>query len=97
MPDKDMRERPWKKLRIVVEVTVPPTSRATEKDLLYVVESQLGSTVKLRRPVHDNAYEAALRIKTFTKFWPWFLKKERGISISKKKKKDKTHDPFHGL
>lgn len=96
---KDRRERPWKKLRVVVEVTVPPTSRATESDLRYLIERQLDETVKLRRPEHANAFEAPIRLKLFTQFWPWFLRKERGLSIKdiRKQKKESRNDPYNGL
>jgi hypothetical protein len=80
----DRRERPWRKLRVVVEVSVPPTSRATEKDLLYHVEQAMPKTLPLRRACHANAQQAAVRLKGFTAFWPWFLRKEKGLTIRKK-------------
>lgn len=83
----DRRERPWRKLRVVVEVTVPPTSRATEKDLLYHVVENMPHTVKLKRLIHDDAYEAVVRVKSFTSFWPMFLRKERGLTNFKKESK----------
>lgn len=89
----DRRERPWKKLRVVVEVTVPPHSRAKEKDLLREIEQQIARTVKLPRPIHANAYEAVVRLKSFTGFWPAFLRKERGLPLGRKKKDDE----YNGL
>lgn len=90
---QDRRERPWKKLRVIVEVTVPPTCRAQEKDLIHEIEQQIARTVKLPRPIHANAHEAVVRLKSFTSFWPMFLRKERGLSIGRKK----NHDPHNGL
>lgn len=80
----DLRKRPWKVLRVVVEVSVPPTSKATEKDLKYHVEDILPETLPLRRACHANAQHATVRVKAFTPFWPWFLRKEKGLSIRKK-------------
>jgi hypothetical protein len=91
-----MRERPWRKLRVVVEVSVPPTSRATEKDLAYHVESHLPKLIPLRRAMHDDARYAKPHVKIFSRFWPWFLRKEKGLSI-RKKKDTSTHDPDNGL
>lgn len=92
----DRRERPWKKLRIVVEVTIPPNCRAQEKDLLYEIERQIAKTVKLPRPIHNNAHEAVVRLKSFKSFWPMFLKLERGLSIGRKKE-PKHDDQYNGL
>lgn len=92
----DRRERPWKKLRVIVEVTVPPTCRAREKDLIHEIEQQIADTVKLPRPIHANAFEAVVRLKSFTSFWPMFLRKERGLSIGKKKE-PKRNDEYNGL
>jgi hypothetical protein len=90
----DRRERPWKKLRVIVEVTVPPTCRADEGDLLHEIARHLPSTVKLARPIHKNAYEAVVRSKRFGPFWPMFLRKERGMTPGRRKE---TDDPFNGL
>lgn len=95
MPDR--RERPWKKLRVIVEVSVPPTCRAQEKDLLHEIEQQIAHTVKLPRPIHNNAHEAVVRLKSFTSFWPAFLRKEKGLSIRHLQKEPNTHDPHNGL
>lgn len=96
MPDG--RERPWRKLRVVVEVTVPPHSRAREKDLQYMVSEALPAVFKLPRPVHDNAREAAVRVKSFTSFWPAFLRKEKGLHpLTKKKVQPHEEDPDNGL
>jgi hypothetical protein len=92
----DRRERPWKKLRVIVEVTVPPNSRATEKDLMYFVSENLPRTAKLPRPIHANFYEAVVRFKSFASFWPAFLRKEKGIKTNFHRKKE-TEDVYHGL
>lgn len=97
MASSDRRERPWRKLRVIVEVTVPPNSRASEKDLKYAVEQCLPHTFKLPRPIHANFYEAAVRIKAFAAFWPVFLRKEKGIKNIYHRKTKETHDAFHGL
>lgn len=91
----DKRERPWRRLRVVVEVTVPPTSNATEKDLAFLVKDGLPETLMLRRPIHENAVPAVVRVKQFMQFWPMFLRKERGLSIGKKKVK--RDDEYNGL
>lgn len=96
---KDRRERPWKKLRVVIEVTVPPTSRATELHSLVKLTLDQVAKIVLRRPEHANAFEAPIRLKLFTQFWPWFLRKERGLSIKdiRKQKKESKNDPYNGL
>ena len=81
----DHRERPWRKLRVIVEVTVPPTSRATEKDLKYHVETNMPRTITLRRTHQPNGYEAVVRTKAFTPFWPMFLRIEKGLRVGRKK------------
>ena len=88
----DRRERPWKKLRVIVEVTVPPNSRATENDLKYMVSEALPKGFNLPRPMHRDAVDSAIRVKAFKAFWPVFLRKERGIS-----KKKEVPDVYHGL
>ena len=88
----DRRERPWKKLRVVVEVSVPPHSRADEKDLKHLVEEALPRMFKLPRPIHANTYEAVVRVKAFKPFWPVFLRKEKGIRTGRKPK-----DQYNGL
>ncbi len=75
----DRRERPWRKLRVVVEVTVPPTSRASEKDLMYAVREAMPYSVKLPRPVHKDHHDSVVRLKTFNAFWPAFRKAQAGI------------------
>lgn len=66
----DHRQRPWKKLRVVVEVTVPPTSRATEKDLVFMLQDALPRSLKLPRAEHPLAWTANLRFKTWGRFFP---------------------------
>jgi hypothetical protein len=95
MKISDMRKRPWKVLRVVVEVSVPPTSRATEGDLAFHVEEAIPKSLPLRRACHADAIHAAVRIKRFKSFWPAFLRKEKGLSIGRKK--EKSHDPNNGL
>lgn len=80
---------------MIVEVTVPPNSRATEKDLKYAVEEALPRSFKLPRPIHANFYEAVVRIKAFAPFWPVFLRMERGIKPNQRRKE--TPDVYHGL
>lgn len=75
----DRRERPWRKLRVIVEVTVPPNSRARESDLVHMVHASLPDCFDLPRPIHNDARKAAVRVKTFTSFWPAFLRIERGL------------------
>lgn len=81
---------------MIVEVTVPPNSRATEKDLRYMVSESLPHTFKLRRPIHADARDAVIRIKGFASFWPAFLRLEKGIKTNFHRKKDTT-DVNHGL
>jgi len=92
----DRRERPWRKLRVIVEVTVPPTSRARERDLVHFVAEHIPHLARLPRPIHDNAHEAAVRIKSFTSFWPAFLRLEKGLRTNFRKK-EKRDDPYNGL
>lgn len=89
----DRRERPWRKLRIVVEVTVPPNSRAREKDLIHEIEQQIARTVKLPRPIHRDAYEAVVRLKSFTSFLPAYLRKEKGLPVGRKKNDERETFP----
>ena len=77
MPDR--RERPWKKLRVVVEVTVPPTNRAGEKDLMYAVREAMPHSIKLPRPDHKDHHASVVRLKTFNAFWPNFLRATKGL------------------
>jgi hypothetical protein len=91
---EDRRKRPWKKLRVVVEVSIPPTSRALEKDLKFLVEDALPKVLGLPRPMHNNAIEAVVRVKGFLSFLPVYLRQER----DKSKRKDKSNDdPYNGL
>lgn len=82
----DLRERPWRKLRVIVEVSVPPTSRARESDLVHLVHAALPVTLKLPRPMHKDARDCAVRVKSFASFWPAFLRIERGLSINTRRK-----------
>lgn len=75
----DRRTRPWKKLRVVVEVTVPPTNRATEADLAKAVQAELGYNVELPGNLRSNPYIGVFRVKMFTAFWPVFKRIELGL------------------
>lgn len=66
----DRRNRPWKKLRVVVEVTVPPTNRATEKTLKHYLEDALDRSVMLPNRHHKDAYEAPIRVKMWSRVFP---------------------------
>lgn len=67
--DADRRKRPWRKLAVVVEVTVPPTNRATEKDLAYALRTWLPDTLSLPRAIHNNAHKSAVRVKAFKPYY----------------------------
>lgn len=82
----DYRKLPWRKLRVVVEVTVPPRNRTRERDLLYAVHSLLPDHFLLPRASHADAHRFAVRVKSFSSFWPAFLRLERGIVNIRKKK-----------
>lgn len=84
----DRRKRPWRKLRVIVEVTVPPNSRVRERDLAYAVNEALPGAFMLPRPIHKDAREAVIRVKAFSAFWPNFLRLEKGIVNFRKKRKD---------
>jgi len=70
MVNAKLSQRPWKKLRVVVEVTVPPASRATEKDLKYRLEQELPRCMALPRLDHPQAVFPNLRFKTWAAFFP---------------------------
>lgn len=74
---RDDRKRPWRKLRVVVEVTVPPQSRATEKDLKYLVEQATPEILGLPRPNRPDTRKAAVRVKAFSPFIKMYQVKER--------------------
>lgn len=65
----DNRNKPWRKLRAVVEVTVPPTSRATEKDLAWLVRDNLPRELVIERPSKPHARPASVRVKAFGPFY----------------------------
>lgn len=90
----DRRERPWKKVRVVVEVTVPPASRIQEIHLKRLVEDALPKQFDLPVPLHANAFTAAVRVKGFLAFLPSYFRYE---VHSKKMKKDYANDPNKGL
>lgn len=76
---RDRRERPWRKLRVIVEVTVPPTNRSSEKDLMYAVREAMAHVIPLPRREHADRYDAVVRIKTFSAFLPMHLKAKNGV------------------
>lgn len=45
MKTDDRRKRPWKKLRVIVEVSVPPTSRLSESHLSRALLAELPSSL----------------------------------------------------
>ncbi len=61
----DRRHRPWRVLRVVVEVSVPPTNRAAEKHLASAVREWLPDTLAMPVPLHANHHNAAVRVKAF--------------------------------
>jgi len=73
----DQRQKPWRKLRAVVEVTVPPTSRADEKDLVYLVQQALPRELALPRPIHANARLCSVRVRAFGPYYRAEKVKER--------------------
>lgn len=73
----DNRKKPWRKLRAVVEVTVPPTLRADEKDLVYLVETNLPKQLALARPLHANARLCSVRVRAFGPYYRAEKVKER--------------------
>lgn len=93
----DLRNRPWPVFRVVVEVKVPPTVRATEADLAYHVEQAMPKTIMMRRDCHANAQPVVVRIKRFTAFMTALARKEKAAAPRKTKKKEKRNDEYHGL
>ena len=63
-----------KKLRVVVELSLPATTLATEKDLQEAVMKSLPAQLSLKRS------RGSLRVKLFGQFWPMFLKAESGTN-----------------
>jgi hypothetical protein len=88
----DNRERPWRKLRVVVEVTVPPHSSAKESDLRNMVRAALPLTFKPPKRRVNEHHDAAVRVKMFSGFWPAFLRMEKGLKPFGRKS-----DPNNGL
>ena len=84
----DRRTRPWRKLRVVVEVSVPPNNRSSSRDLIYHLRDQMPDMIALPRPIHNNAHFAKLHYKTFSSFLPAYLRAERGLKPRTKKKDD---------
>ena len=82
-------DRPWRTIRVVVEVKVPPNNRSTERDLEYHVTNALEKAydglLPMARIVHLNHYLAVARVKLFTPFWPMFLRKEKGLRTGRPK------------
>jgi hypothetical protein len=63
---------PWKVLRVVVEVKVPPTSRATEKDLMFQITENMPRNIALPRDHSKDAHVAPIRVKSWRSWWPVF-------------------------
>lgn len=82
---------------MVVEVSVPPHSRATEKDLQYHVMENMPRSVKMKRALHADAVDATVRVKSFSAFWPAFLRIEKGINHFTKQIKDEDDAEYNGL
>jgi hypothetical protein len=61
---------PWKVLRVVIEVRVPPKTPATEKDLIARVRELLPDYLLLPYATHPRRQRGALRFKSFASFWP---------------------------
>ena len=78
----DLRKRPWKTLRVVVEVKVPPTNSSTEKDLRYLLQERLPESLALPRFEHPRADYGKLRFKLWSRFFPMArLKFRKGEKI----------------
>ena len=65
----DLRKKPWRKVRVVVEVTVPPTNRTQEKHLVAAVRDWLPDSLALPVPLHANHHRAAVRVKGFGPYY----------------------------
>jgi hypothetical protein len=69
------KQRPWRTLRCVVEVKVPPSNRSTEKDLSfhvsealadYKIDSRLVAGIPLPRSGRPDTFFAIPNMKGFT-------------------------------
>ncbi len=63
------RTRPWRKLAVVVEVTVPPTNRSLEKHLAAQVRDWLPDHLCLPVSLVANHHKAAVRVKAFKPYY----------------------------
>lgn len=96
MKTDDRRKRPWKKLRVIVEVSVPPTSRLSESHLSRALLSELPSSLLMSNGAASRL--TPLRVKVFSTFWPAFLRKEKGLPINfNRPKKQPVADENRGL
>jgi hypothetical protein len=77
MATMSSKQRPWRTLRCVVEVKVPPSNRSDEKDLIYHVEQQLLNGMFLPRAMHDDKYYARPKVKRFR---PVFVAEQRTLA-----------------
>jgi hypothetical protein len=65
--------KPWKTLRCVVEVKVPPSNASDEKDLIYHVEKALFQHGKfpgilaMPRSHHPERYDAKPKVKSYVR------------------------------
>lgn len=75
MSTRGRKQRPWRTLRCVVEVKVPPSNRSDEKDLIYHVNEALNDYQNDRTPFglipmprshHPERYDAVPRVKAWT-------------------------------
>lgn len=58
---------PWRTLRCVVEVKVPPSNRSDEKDLIHQVRQQLDSHLAMPRPLDPNHHASRPEVKSFVR------------------------------
>lgn len=69
-----MKQRPWRTLRCVVEVKVPPSNRSDEKDLIYHVDEALdrywSGRVPMPRAIHPQParFDAKPKVKSYVRF-----------------------------
>jgi hypothetical protein len=67
MSTRGRKQRPWRTLRCIVEVKLPPSNRSTEKDLVYQVERRLETGYfHMPRALHADHYVANPKVKGFT-------------------------------
>lgn len=82
MSTRGRKQRPWRTLRCVVEVKVPPSNRSDEGDLVYHVREALADYQNDRTPfgliplprAHGENYQAVPRIKRWSKVFEQALR-----------------------